>query len=92
MCPGECDINPAFNPSSDTLPKLPLSMCQATTTVQCPSVGALRKTQGQAAAQLQASKYVPVTFQDSVTVFSFVRIGFVNNSGATAMGQPGSCT
>jgi hypothetical protein len=45
-------------------------MCQATSAVQSPSVGALVNTQGQAASQLQVSKYFPLIFH-CVTVSSF---------------------
>ena len=35
-------------------------------TVHSPVVGALKNTHGQAASQLQASKYIPLSFQFSV--------------------------
>jgi hypothetical protein len=55
MCPGVWASSATFSPFGDALPELPWSICHASITVQFPSVGALRKMQGQAAAQLHAS-------------------------------------
>src|ERR1051325_5358981 len=58
-------------PSSETLPKLPWSMCIAIANVHEPLLGRVAiwpRMQGQTKSQLQVSKYCPLIFQDGVAI------------------------
>ncbi len=52
-----------FSPSRDRSSSAPSSICHPTRTVQWPSVGGPKKTQGHAVSQLHDSKYVPLRCQ-----------------------------
>src|SRR5438132_11611555 len=62
-------------PSSETLPKLPRSICIAIANVHEPLLGRVAnwpRMQGQTKSQLHVSKYCPVMFQDGAAV-SYLR-------------------
>src|SRR5215470_4185619 len=71
-------------PSSETLPKLPRSICMAIAKVHEPLLGrtAICPTmQGQMKSQLQVSKYWPLMFQDDVAINYLARLGIIRKPG-----------